>query len=139
MILGRLRGFILHTNSYILDTNKMHIPKNYFHDKSVLALVGANSALFLLATLSVLLGVDVDENPTSIVAYRDTTKIGQFTGSTSELYQFAIFALIVTVVSITLSLKLYAHRRHLSVGILALNTLLLVMTIIIFNTLNRTL
>jgi len=117
----------------------MHIPKHYFHDRSVLALVGANLALFLIATLSVLLGVKPDENPTSIVAYRDSTKIGQISGSTSELYQFAIFALIVTVASICLSMKLYAHRRHLSVGILGLNTLLLLLTIIIFNALTRTL
>ena len=115
------------------------IPKNYFHDKSVLALVGANLALFMLSTLSVLLGVDVNENPTSIIAYRGTTKIGQYIGSTSELYQFAVFTFIVTVASLMLSLKLYAHRRHLSVGVLALNTLLLVMTIIIFNALTRTL
>lgn len=115
------------------------IPKHYFHDKIVLALVGANLALFLLSMLSILLGVDVDENPTSIIAYRDKTKIGQFTGSTSELYQFAIFVLIVTLASVLLSLKLYAHRRYLAVGILALNTLLLVMAIIIFNALTRTL
>ena len=117
----------------------MHIPKHYFHDRSVLALIGANAALFLLSTIYVLLGVNPDENPTSIVAYRDTTRIGQISGPTSDLYQFALFALIVTVASVMLSIKLYAHRRHLSVGILGMNTLLLVMTIIIFNALTRTL
>lgn len=115
------------------------IPKNYFHDRSVLALVGANLALFVLSSLGVLLGVDTDENPTSIVAYRDTTKIGQISGPTSDLYQFAIFAVIVTIGSIALSMKLYPHRRHLAVGILWLNVLLLVMSIIIFNSLTRTL
>ena len=117
----------------------MHIPKNYFHDRSVLALVGANLALFALSTLSVLLGVDAGENPTSIIAYRDTTKIGQISGPTSDLYQFALFALIVTVGTLSLSIKLYVHRRHLAVGILGMNSLLLVMTIIIFNALTRTL
>ncbi|MBP6962317.1 hypothetical protein KBB49_02160 [Candidatus Saccharibacteria bacterium] len=117
----------------------MRIPKNYFHDRSVLALVGANLALSLIAVLSVLLGVKPEENPTSIVAYRDSSKIGQISGSTNELYQFAIYAVIVTVASLLLSMKLYAHRRHLAVGILGLNTLLLVLTIIIFNALTRTL
>ena len=117
----------------------MHIPKHYFRDRSVLALVGANAALALLAIASVLLGVQSEENPTSIVAYRDTTKIGQISGPTSDLYQFALFALIVTVTSIVLSIKLYVHRRHLSVGVLALNTLLLILSIIIFNALTRTL
>ena len=115
------------------------IPKHYFHDKTTLVLAAANSALFLLVVISVLLGVKGDENPTSTIAYRDTTKIGQITGSTYDLYQFAIFALIVTAASILLSLKLYPHRRHLSVGILGLNILLLLMTIIIFNALTRTL
>lgn len=117
----------------------MHIPKKYFHDRTVLALMGANAALFLLAVFGVLLGVSADENPTSIVAYRDTTKIGQISGPTSDLYQFALFAIIVTVASTILSMKLYVHRRHLSIGVLGLNSLLLVMTIIIFNAITRTL
>jgi hypothetical protein len=117
----------------------MHIPKHYFHDRTVLALVGANLALFLLSVLGVLLGVNADENPTSIIAYRDTTKIGQISGATTDLYQFALFVVIVTVASIVLSMKLFAHRRHLSVGLLGLNVLLLVMSIIIFNALTKTL
>jgi hypothetical protein len=115
------------------------IPKRYFHDRSVLALFGANLALFVLSMLNVLLGVNTEENPTSIVAYRDTSKFGQNPGPTSELYQFALFALVVTVASIVLSLKIYSHRRHLAVGILALNCLLLVLSIIIFNSLTKTL
>ncbi len=114
-------------------------PKNYFRDRHVLALVGADLALYVLTMLNVLLNVSPEENPTSIVAYRDTTKIGQISGSTTELYQFALFATIVTVASVLLSMKLYTHRKHLSVGVLALCILLLVMTIIIFNALTRTL
>jgi len=117
----------------------MHIPKHYFHDRSVLGLLAANAALFLVTSISVVLGVNPDENPTSIVAYRDTTKIGQIGGPTSDLYQFVFFAIIVTLASFMLSMKLYSHRRHLSVGMLGLNVLLLVMTIIIFNALTKTL
>ncbi len=117
----------------------LHIPKHYFHDRSVLALVGANAALFLLATITVLLGVDAGENPTSIVAYRDNSKIGQMSGPTTDLYQFALFALIVTTASILLSIKLYVQRRHLAVGVLGMNLLLLGLDIIIFNALTRTL
>lgn len=115
------------------------IPKHYFHDRSVLALVGANLALFLLATINILFGVQSEKNPTRIIAYRDTTKIGQINGPTSDLYQFALFSLIVTAASIVLSIKLYSHRRHLSVGLLGLNCLLLIMTIIIFSALTKTL
>ncbi len=117
----------------------MKIPKHYFHDRSVLSLLGANLALFLLSFLGVILGVNPNENPTSIIAYRDTTRIGQISGPTGDLYQFAFFAVIVTVTAVVLSMKLYVHRKHLSVGILGMNTLLLVMSIIIFNALTRTL
>lgn len=117
----------------------MHIPKKYFHDKSVLALLAANTALFLLIVFGVLLGVSADENPTSIVAYRDATKIGQISGPTSDLYQFALFAIIVTIASTILSMKIFTLRRQLAIGVLGLNVLLLVMNIIIFNALTRTL
>lgn len=117
----------------------MKVPKKYIHDSTALALLATNAALFLLATIGVLLGVDSDDNPTSIVAYRATTKIGQISGSTSELYQFAFFAVIVTFGSAILSIKLYARRRHLAIGILGMNILLLIMSIIIFNSLTRTL
>jgi hypothetical protein len=116
-----------------------HVPKHYFHDRTILALAGANLALAILAIMSVILGLQSEENPTNIVAYRATTKIGQISGPTSDLYQFAIFATIVLVASLALSVKLYLHRRHLAVGILGLSSLLLIMTIIIFNALTRTL
>ena len=85
----------------------LKVPKHYFHDRSVLILASVNFALFILSTINVLLGVDSDKNPTSIVAYRDTTKVGQISGPTSDLYQFAIFGVIVTVASVILSLKLF--------------------------------
>ena len=117
----------------------MKIPKHYLHDRPVLALLAANAALFLLSFFSVLLGVKPDENPTSIVAYRGTSRIGQISGPTSDLYQFAIFAVIVLVASVVMSMKLYTRRKHLSIGILAMNILLLLMSIIIFNALTTTL
>jgi len=117
----------------------MKVPKHYFHDRSVLALVSVNAALSLLTVIYVLLGVNTDESATSIVAYRGTAKVGSISGPTSDLYQFALFVAVVTVATTLLSMKLYAHRRHLSIGALGLNILLLVMTFIIFNALTRTL
>jgi hypothetical protein len=117
----------------------MHIPKHYFHDRLVLGILGANVALFLVSFLSVMLGVDPSRDPTSIVAYRATTQIGQISGPTSDLYQFGIFAIIATVAAIVLSVKLYTHRRYLAMSILGLNLLLLLMNIIIFNALTKTL
>jgi len=116
----------------------MHIPKSYYHDKSVLALIGVNAALFVLAVSNVLLNVDTELNSTSIVSYRSSRSI-QLSGDTSELYQFAIFAVVVTAVMVFLSIKLYSHRRHLAVSMLGLNIITLVLSIVVFNALTRTL
>lgn len=117
----------------------LKVPKHYFRDRAVLALVSLNVALFVLALLNILFGVDADENPTSIVAYRDTTQYGQISGATTNLYQFGVFVTLVTLISIILSVKLYSHRKYLSIGILGMNLLLLLMSVIIFNALTRTL
>jgi len=116
----------------------MKIPTHYFQDKSVLALLGANGALFLLAVANVMLNVDTELNSVSIVTYRSSRAI-QVSGPTSALYQFAIFALIITGISLFLSLKLYKHRRHLSVSILGLNVVSLTLCLVVFNALTRTL
>jgi hypothetical protein len=110
----------------------------YYHDKSVLALLGANAALFLLAVSNVLLNVDPQMSDTSIVSYRSSRGI-QVSGPTSELYQFALFAVIVTAVCVALSIKLYAHRRYLAVTILGLNVITLLLCLVVFNALTRTL
>lgn len=116
----------------------MHIPKHYFHDKSVLALLGANGALFVLAIANVLLNVDTELNSVSIVSYRSNRAI-QVSGPTSALYEFAFFAVIVTALSVLLSLKLYQHRRHLAVSIIGLNIVSLTLCLVVFNALTRTL
>jgi hypothetical protein len=116
---------------------KLKIPKNYFHDKSILTLISANGALLLVAVASVLFNVD-SENNVSIISYRQSRAI-QVSGPTSDLYQFAIFALVVTLVSAVLSVKFYAHRRHLSISILGLNIVSLMLCLVVFNALTRTL
>jgi hypothetical protein len=104
----------------------------------VLSLLAVNAALFLLAVSNVLLNVDTEASDTSIVSYRSSRGI-QVSGATSELFQFAIFAFIVTGFSIALSVKLYSHRRHLAVSILGLNVITLILCLVVFNALTRTL
>lgn len=115
----------------------MNIPKNYFHDKSVLGLLGLNAALFVLSVANVLLNVDTELNSVSIVSYRSSRAI-QASGPTSSLYEFALFAVVVTVVSTLLSVKLYSHRKHLAVGVLGLNVVSLLLCLVVFNALTRT-
>lgn len=116
----------------------MHIPKQYFHDKSVLGLLGFNAALLVLTVSNVLLNVDTELNSVSIVSYRSSRAI-QTSGPTSSLYEFALFALVVTIVSTMLSIRLYGHRKHLAVSILGLNVVSLLLCLVVFNALTRTL
>jgi hypothetical protein len=116
----------------------MNISKHYYHDKSILSLLAVNAALFLLAVSNVLLNVDTEASDTSIISYRSSRGI-QVSGPTSDLYQFAIFALIVTVFAVILSIKLYSHRRHLAISILGLNIITLMLCLVVFNALTRTL
>jgi len=113
------------------------IPKNYFNDKAILALISVNGALLLIAVANVLFNVDT-ENDVSIISYRQSRAI-QVSGPTSDLYQFALFALLVTIVSAVLSVKFYAHRRHLSISLLGLNIVSLALCLVVFNALTRTL
>jgi hypothetical protein len=120
------------------DYKQMKISKHYYHDKSVLSLLAVNAAFFLLAVSNVLLNVDTEASDTSIISYRSSRGI-QVSGPTSDLFQFAIFALIVTTFSVILSIKLYSHRRHLAVSILGLNVITLILCLVVFNALTRTL
>jgi hypothetical protein len=116
----------------------MNITKLYYHDKYILSVLAANAGLFLLTISNVLLNVDTQATDTSIVSYRSSRGI-QLSGPTSELYQFAIFALIMTTFSVILSIKLYSHRRHLAISILGLNIITLILCLVVFNALTRTL
>lgn len=113
------------------------IPKKYLHDKSILGLLGFNAALVVLCVANVLLNVDSGLNSVSIINYRSSRAI-QTSGPTNSLYEFALFALVVTVVSVFLSIKLYSHRKHLAIGILGLNVVSLLLCLVVFNALTRT-
>jgi hypothetical protein len=116
----------------------MKITKSYYHDKSILSLLAVNAGLFLLSISNVLLNVDTEASDTSIISYRSSRGI-QLSGPTSDLYQFAFFAIIVTVFAVVLSMKLYSHRRHLAISILGLNVITLLLCLVVFNALTRTL
>ncbi len=116
----------------------MHIPKKYFHDRSVLALLALNSLLALFAVLFVLLRVDPAEGTARIVQYRSNLGIGAFkSGSVSELQFIALFAAVQYVCSWLLSMRLYVHRRNLAVAILGLTTFILILTTVVTDALLR--
>lgn len=116
----------------------MHIPKHFFHDKTVLVLLAVNSVLALFAVLYIVLRVDPAEASTHIVQYRSNLGIGAFkSGSTAEIQLIALFAALQYVFSWVLAIRLYVHRRHMSLVILGLTTFILLLTPIVTDALLR--
>lgn len=112
----------------------MHIPKQYIRDKRILFLLGFNAALFVLAAAYVVFSVDPGLNKVSIVEYRSNW-VTQGSGSTSDLYEFALFALLISVISVLLSIKYYDQRRYTALSALCLNAVCLIFCIVVFNAL----
>lgn len=114
----------------------MKIPKHFFHDRAILVLLAVNTLLVLFVVLFILLKIDPAESTTHIVQYRSNLGIARFKpGPTSEFRTFALFALIEYGFGLLLSVRLYVHRRHLSLTILSLTTFLLVLCAVVSNAL----
>jgi hypothetical protein len=106
----------------------MVLPKKYFHDKSIFFLLLSNGLMLLACVVYVLLRVDTSQ-AAALISYRATLGISGFvSGRPSELYSFAVFALLVTGVNVVLSLRLFSARRLLATAVLALNVVLLIFT-----------
>lgn len=114
----------------------MNIPKKYFHDRMVLLLLSLNTFLALLASILVLLRLDGGRTDGYIVQYRANLGLSAFkTGSASTLISFIIFAGLVLILHVVLSMKVYHVRRHFSVAVLAMGLLLLILAMIVSNAL----
>lgn len=114
----------------------MELPKKYFHDKPVLALVSANLFLSILVTVSVLLRLSSNSGEGFIVQYRENLGLNAFAaGSTLDMLAFIFFAITILVVTVVLSLRVYDLKRQLSLVVLGLGILLLVLTLIVSNAL----
>jgi hypothetical protein len=113
----------------------MVVPKQYLHDRLVLLLASVNVFLTLLLALLTLLRLDTSHS-SYIVQYRSSAAINAFkSGSSTELFSFIIFGLMVLAIHTTISLRVYRIHRQLAVTVLGLGTLLLVLAIIVSNAL----
>lgn len=105
--------------------------KKYFQDRPILFL----NLIIILGTLiniiSVILQIDTSKTVV-ITRYLVALGIGGFDrGSASELYSFAIAALIIAVSSILISARIYWKRRELSIVILSLAIVALLFNLIV--------
>lgn len=116
----------------------MEIPKKYFQDKLVLLFQSIN--VFLALLVIALIAFRIGPGHTDyIVQCRDCSNfqsISRFSnGSVLDIWAFCIFAIAVAVFHTILSIRLFKINRHVAVIILALGTLLLVISLIVSNAL----
>lgn len=110
----------------------MTIPKKYFDDKVILLLLSVNSFLAVFTAISILLRLGSDGVEGYIVQYRSDQGLDAFSvGGLSDMVSFMVFSLIVWVFHILLSMKVHHMRRHFSVMILSLGTVLLVLSLVV--------
>lgn len=115
----------------------MPISRKYLHDRVILALVSATVFLALVSALLVLLRFGgVDGGSGYIIQYRANLGISAFqTGDITSILSFAVFSVVVAVMNIALSVRIYPVKRELAVTVLALGILLLILAIIVSNAL----
>lgn len=114
----------------------MAIQRKYFHDHLVLLLLSTQAFLTLLVIVFVLLRLSSQHASGYIVQYRSSLGIDAFkTGSITELLSFIVFAVIIFVSHLLLSMRCYAIHRQLTIAVLGFGILLLTLTIIVSNAL----
>lgn len=113
------------------------MPKKYLQDKLVLLLASANVFLAFLCAALILLRLNFGQGAEGyIVEYRSNLGISAFkVGGIFGLLSFAIFALILVVANVVLSIRAYRIKRELSLSILAAGLLLLLLATIVSNAL----
>jgi hypothetical protein len=110
----------------------MNVPKNYFHDRTILLLLSINSFLVVFTIASLLLRANFHKTGGYIVGFRPTLGLNAYqVGSIGEILSFVAFVLLVFGLHSRLSMITYHARRHISVTILGLASLLLLLALIV--------
>lgn len=114
----------------------MPITKKYFHDRTVLLLLGVNIFLTFLVIVAILFRLQLGGGTGFIVQYRANLGIDQYkAGGVANLLSFTGFAVVVLATNVVLSYRTYHIRRRLSLLILMLGVLLLLLCVIVSNAL----
>lgn len=115
----------------------MPISKKYLHDKFILSLVSVTIFMALLCIILVLLRFGAGGTANGyIVQFRANLGLSAFkTGDLGSILSFTLFAPLIAVMSILLSINVYHIRRQLSITVLSLGILLLLLAGIVSNAL----
>lgn len=114
----------------------MTIPSRYFHNRSILLLLIVNGALVLIGSILILFRLDSGTTTNYIIEYRANYGIGEYQrGFALDMAGFIFFMLINFATSVFLSLRTFPMRKQIAVVVLAICSLLNIITIIVSNAL----
>lgn len=114
----------------------MEIPKKYFHDRTVLVLLGLNGFVVALTTVLILLRLDISGGDSYIVQYRSNLGLEAFqAGGASTFFAFILFSFFVLIFNTVLSMRVYKTQKRYATTILALTLVLLVFSTVVSNAL----
>jgi hypothetical protein len=114
----------------------LKVPEKYFHDRLILLILSVNTFVVLLNTVLILLRLDSARTDSYIVQYRANLGLSGFdVGSSTTFWSFILFSVLVLVGNVILSMRIYEMHRRFAVVILALSTLIIVLSLIVTNAL----
>jgi hypothetical protein len=112
----------------------MEIPKKYFQDKVVLLLLSVNAFLVVITAVMIALRIG-SGHADYIVQCRDCSNVQAISrfikGGIGEILAFMVFSVGIAVAHTILSIRFFKINRQLTVVVLAMGTLLLVLSFII--------
>lgn len=113
------------------------IPKRYFYDKVILALLSGLLFVSLLCVTTIILRVISGQGTADyFIQYRSTAGIGGFdAGGVMQILAYIVFICMTTTFSFLLSVRSYDIKHELSRTILVLGVLLTVTAGIVSNAL----
>lgn len=112
----------------------MKVPKNYFHDKTVLLLISASGFIAVINSVFLLLRINFSES--YIFQFRDSVAGEVFVPANATAFLYFIgFALFTVVFHTVVSMRMYYKRRHYAYVMLSLGLLLLVFLAVVSNAL----
>lgn len=114
----------------------MHISKKYLHDRAILVLLSVNAFFTVLIVALTLLRLSGGESGSYIVRYRSNLGLDAWTaGSALDFLFFVAIAISIMALHTYISMRMYAHRKHFAINVLALGSLLLILIFLVTNSL----
>jgi hypothetical protein len=105
--------------------------KKYFQDRPILFLNLVVVLGAVMNVIAVLIRVDTSQS-SAVIRYQAELGLSGFPlGSSSELYSFALAAVLMAFVAIFMSAKLYSVRRSLSLTLLSLTLIALLFNLVV--------